>query len=321
MRPHSRMRKIGIAAAWLALALPAVRACAAAPHVAAEYPLRAPRAPSLGVAVANDGAGEALAVFAWPAFEGGPYAATLAVMRGEEPPFELSGVWSAAFDERWEKLAVGEEVEVIDNTVDPPFSRGGRLCREFGMDAATLEAALYYDGFVGNGYVTRAVVYELNSGEREALAFAGGDFLDWAGEARVVVGREVGGSKAPAVSGLELYGYNVDTGKTTALAGRDEAMAKLADKLSEGVRSSPYLPSQWRLVPTSRGAAGVTIPVPARDGAFENGNVQFFWRPEGGEPVTVGEGFAVAASGDGTWVVTFDADAVKPLTAWRLEWP
>ena len=60
--------------------------------------------------------------------------------------------------------------------------------------------------------------------------------------------------------------------------------------------------------------------MPARGGSFENGNGQFFWRPEGGEAEILGEGFAVAASGDGTWVVTFDADAVKPLTAWRLEW-
>jgi len=301
----------------------AAAANAASPHVAAEYTLRAPRASSLRVAVAHDGAGKALAVFAWPAFEGAPYAATLAVMRGEGPPFELSGVWSAALDGKWTRLAAGEEVEVIDKTVEPPFSRSGGLCREFGMNVATLEAALYYDGFVGNGYVTRAVIYELDSGERKPLPFAGGDFLDWAGDERLIVGREAGGSKVPAVSDLALFGYNVKTGKATELAGPDEAIAMLDDKLSAGVRNSPYLSSQWELVPTSRVAAGtadVNIPVPTRGGSFENGNVQFFWRPEGGEAELLGEGFAVAASGDGAWVVTFDGESPKPLTAWRLEW-
>jgi hypothetical protein len=295
----------------------------ASPHVAAEYDLRAPRAPSLRVAVAHDREGKALAVFAWPTFEGEPFAATLAVMRGDGPPFELSGVWSAAFDGKWKRLAAGEEVEVIDNTVDPPYSRGNGLCREFGMKAAALDAALYYDSFVGNGYVTRGVIYELDSGERKALSFAGGDFLDWAGDERLIVGREVGGSKVPAVSDIELYGYNVKTAKMTELAGADEAIAMLDDKLSDGVRNSPYLSKQWRLVPTSRVAAGtadVDIPVPARAGSFENGNVQFFWRPDGGEAQPLGEGFAVAASEDGTWLVTFDGDSPKPLTAWRLEW-
>lgn len=296
---------------------------AASPRVAAEYTLRAPRAPSLLVAVAHDGAGKALAVFAWPVFEGEPYAAALAVMRGEGPPFELSGVWSAAFDGKWTRLAAGEEVEVIDNTVEPPYSRSNGLCREFGMNAETLEAALYYDGFVGNGYVTRGVIYELDSGERKALSFAGGDFLDWAGDERLIVGREAGGSKIPAVSGLELYGYNLKTGRATALAGADESAAMLDDKLSEGVRHSPYLSKQWRLAPTSRVAAGTAdanIPVPGRGGSFENGNFQFFWRPEGGEAELLGDGFAVAASDDGTWLVTFDGDSPKPLTAWRLEW-
>jgi hypothetical protein len=301
----------------------AAAAQAASPRVAAEYALRAPQAPSLRVAVAHDKAGEALAVFAWPAFEGEPYAAALAVMRGEGPPFELSGVWSAALDGRWKRLAVGEEVEVIDNTVEPPYSRSNGLCREFGMKAAALEAALYYDRFVGNGYVTRGVIYELAEGERKPLPFAGGDFLDWAGDERLIVGREVGGSKVPAVSALALYGYNLKTAKATELAGPDEAIAMLDDKLSAGVRNSPYLSDQWRLVPTSRVAAGtadVDIPVPSRGGSFENGNFQFFWRPEGGEAELLGEGFAVAASDDGTWVVTFDGDSPKPLTAWRLEW-
>ena len=264
---------------------------AASPRVAAEFALRAPLAPFLRVAVAHDNAGKALAVFAWPAFEGEPYAATLAVMRGEGPPFELSGIWSAAFDGKWKRLVAGEEVEVIDNTVEPPYSRSNGLCREFGMKAADLEAALYYDGFVGNGYVTRGVIYELDSGERKALSFAGGDFLDWAGDDRLIVGREAGGSKVPAVSGLKLYGYNVKTAKMTELAAPDEAIAMLDDKLSEGVRHSPYLPKQWRLVPTSRVAAGtadVDIPVPSRGGSFENGNAQFFWRPEGGEAEFLG---------------------------------
>ena len=305
------------------LSLLAAAARGASPYVAAEYDLRAPRAPSLRVAVAHDDGGKALAVFAWPAFEGEPYAATLAVMRGDGPPFELSGVWSAAFDGKWNRLAAGEEVEVIDNTVEPPYSRSSVLCREFGLKAAALEAALYYDGFVGNGYVTRGVIYELDSGERKPLSFAGGDFLDWAGDERLIVGREVGGSKVPAVSDIELYGYNVKTGKATELAAPDEAIAMLGDKLSAGVRNSPYLSKQWRLVPTSRVAAGtadVDIPVPARGGSFENGNAQFFWRPDEGEAQSLGEGFAVAASDDGTWVVKFDGDSPKPLTAWRLEW-
>ena len=136
------------------------RVYAASPYVAAEYPLRLLQAPSLRAAVANDAAGEAVAVFAWAAFESEPYAATLAVMRGDGPPFELSGVWSAAFDERWERLAVGEELAVVDHSVDPPYSRSGRLARELDLDAATLDALLYYDGFVGNGYVTRGVIYE-----------------------------------------------------------------------------------------------------------------------------------------------------------------
>ena len=109
------MRKTLIATILIVTSfLAAAAAYATAPYVEAEYTLRAPRAPSLRVAVAHDGAGEALAVFAWPAFEGEPYAATLAVMRGEGPPFELSGVWSAAFDERWESLRreLLEEAEI-----------------------------------------------------------------------------------------------------------------------------------------------------------------------------------------------------------------
>lgn len=306
----------------IASAFVAAEACAATPYVAAEYPLRAAGAPGLAVAVAHGPAGEGLATFAWAAFGGEPSAAALAVVRGEGPPFELSGVWSAALDEGWQKVAVGEELQVVDHSVEPPFSRSGRLCREFGMDAAALEASLYADGSAGNGYVTRVVIYELDSGEREALPFVGGDFLDWAGENRLIVGREVGGSKAPATSELELYGYNVNSGKATELAAAGEGITRLGEKLSPDVRSSPYLPGAWRLVATSREEVGAAarIPVPSRGGAFESGNVEFFWRPEGGEPVALGRGFAVAAGGDGAWVLTFDAAAAKPLTAWRFEW-
>jgi len=247
-------------------------------------------------------------------------------MRGEAPPFELSGVWSAALDERWERVAVGEEVEVVDNTVEPPFARTTSLCRELDMNAAALEAALYYDGFAGNGYVTRPVIYELDSGAREALPVAGGDFIDWAGASRLVIGREVGGNKTPIVSALELYGYNLENGTLTFLAGREDFLAKLNRKLSADARSSPYLPAAWRLAPTPPEEAGASLPkvrvmVPARNGSFENGDGRFFWRNEGGEATLIGEGFVVAASGDGSWVVTLAGDeGVRAVTALMLGW-
>jgi len=318
------MRKFIIELTVASCLLPALRVTASTPHVAAEYPLRVRWWPPAYMAAANDDVGGALAVFVWKTFEGEPYAGTVAFMRGEAPPFELSGVWSAALDERWERIAVGEEVEVIDNTVEPPFARTNSLCRELDTNAATLEGALYYDGFAGNGYVTRPVIYELASGAREALPVAGGDFIDWAGASLLVIGREAGGNKTPTASALELYGYNLENGKLTFLAGREEALNKLGQKLSADVRDSPYLPAAWRLAPTPAEGAGASLPkvtVPARDGFFENGDGRFFWRSEGGEPIFIGEGFVVAANGDGTWVVTLaGGEGVKAVTAWRLEW-
>jgi hypothetical protein len=324
MRPDPFMREFIIELTVASCLLPTLRVGASTPHVAAEYPLRVRWWPPAYMAAANDDAGGALAIFVWKTFEGEPFAGTVALMRGGAPPFELSGVWSAALDERWERMAVGEEVEVIDNTVEPPFARTNSLCRQLDMNAATLEAALYYDGFAGNGYVTRPVIYELDSDAREALPVAGGDFIDWAGASRLVVGREVGGSKTPAASALELYGYNMEHGKLTFLAGREEALDKLGGKLSADVRSSPYLPAAWRLAPTPREGAGASLPkvmVPARDGFFENGDGRFSWRSEGGEATFIGDGFVVAASGDGSWVVTLGGgEGVRAVTARRLEW-
>ena len=324
MRPDPFMRKFIIELAVTSCLFPALRVRASTPHVAAEYPLRVRWAPSTYITAAAGDAGDALAVFVWSTFEGEPGPGTVAFMRGEAPPFELSGVWSAALDERWERMAVGEEVEVVDNSVEPPFARTNSLCRELDTNAAALEAALYYDGLAGNGYVTRPVIYELDSGAREALPAAGGDFIDWAGASRLVIGREVGGSKTPTASALELYGYNVENGSLTFLAGREEALDKLGGKLSADARSSPYLPAAWRLAPTPREEANrpaIKIAVPARNGFFENGDGGFFWRSEGGEPALIGEGFVVAASGDGSWVVTLSGgEGVKAVTAWRLAW-
>lgn len=318
------MRKFIIVLTVTSCLLPTLQARASTPHVAAEYPLRVRWWPPAYMAAANDDAGGALAIFVWKTFEGEPFAGTVAFMRGEAPPFELSGVWSAALDERWERMAVGEEVEVVDNTVEPPFSRTNSLCRELDVNAAALEAALYYDGFAGNAYVTRPVIYELGSGAREALPVAGGDFIDWAGASRLVVGREVGGSKTPTASALELYGYNLENGSVTFLAGREEFLAKLGGKLSADVRSSPYLPAAWRLAPTPPEEAGASFPkvmVPARNGFFENGDGGFSWRAEGGERTFIGEGVVVAASGDGSWVVTLaGGEGVRRVTARRLAW-
>lgn len=323
MRPDAFMEKTGIGLAVAGFMFLAFLAGASTPDVAAEYRLRAPRAPVTYVATAGN-EGNALAVFIWPTFEGEPYAGTVTVLRGEGPPFELSGVWSAAFDEKWRRLAVGEQVEVIDNTLEPPFARTSLLCRRLGMDAASLEAALYYDGFVGNGYITRLVVYDLDSGVRKPLPIAGGDFVDWAGEWHLVIGREAGARKMPGVSALELYGYNLENDHWTYLAGCDEAVAKLGERLSADVRDSPYLPAAWRLAPAPGekvGLSKVKVAVPARGGSFENGGVAFFWRPDGGEAVFVGKGSAVAASGDGSWVVaSSDEEGGSAVTAYRLAW-
>ncbi|NIT35805.1 MAG: hypothetical protein GTN49_04790 [candidate division Zixibacteria bacterium] len=318
------MRKFKIVLAVSFCLLPALQVRASAPYVAAEYRLSVRWWPPAYVAAANDDAGDVLAVFIWKTFEGEPYAGTVVFMRGEAPPLELSGVWSAAVDERWERVAVGEEVEVIDNTVEPPFARTNSLCRQLDMNAATLAAALYYDGFAGNGYVTRPVVYGLDSGAREALPVAGGDFIDWAGASRLVIGREVGGSKMPTASALELYGYNLESGSLTFLASREEFLAKLGPKLSADVRDSPYLPAAWRLVPTPDEEANrpaIKIAAPARNGFFENGDGGFFWRSEGGESTFIGEGVVVAASGDGSWVVTLaGGEGVRAVAARRLAW-
>jgi hypothetical protein len=307
-----------------ALLLSALGAGAATPHVADAYGLRVPRAPETYAAAAASEAGDALAVFTWGAFEGEPHAGNLAVMRDDEAPFELSGVWSAAFDAGWKRLAVGEEVEVVDNSVEPPFARTSLLCRELGMDAASLGAVLYYDGFAGNGYVTRPVIYELGSGKREALAIAGGDYVDWAGESRLVIGRETGGGKRPDVSALALYGYNVKNMAVTYLAGHAEAVEKLGERLSADVRDSPYLPAAWRRAPSPGDKASLSelrVAVPARGGAFENGGLGFYWRPDGGEATFVGKGAAVAASGGSTWLVAYGGDGGEAaLTAYRLAW-
>ncbi len=324
MRPDPPMEKTRIGLAVIGLTALAFRAGASAPYVSAEYGLRVPRAPATFVATAGNAAGDALAVFIWPAFEGEPYPGTVTVLRGEGPPFELNGVWSAASDEQWRRLAVGERVEVIDNTLEPPFARTNLLCRGLSMDAAALEAILYYDGFVGNGYVTRPVLYDLGSGARKPLPIAGGDFVDWAGEARLVIGRETGVGKKPDVSALELYGYNLENDHYTYLAGSDEAVAKLGERLSADVRDSPYLPAAWRLVPAPEERiklSAIKVAVPGRGGSFENGANGFSWRPDGGEPTFVAKGAAVAASGDGSWVVAYGGDEGEATaTAYRLAW-
>jgi hypothetical protein len=324
MRPDGLMGKNRQGIIVCGLLFSALQAGAATPHVAAEYDLRVARAPETYAATAASGAGGALAVFTWGAFEGEPYAGNVAVMGGDKAPLELSGVWSAAFDAEWKRLAVGEQIEVVDNTVEPPFARTSLLCRELGMDATSLGTVLYYDGFAGNGYVTRPVIYELGSGKREALAIAGGDYVDWAGESRLVIGRETGGGKSPDVSALALYGYNVKNMVVTYLAGPAEAVEKLGEKLSADVRDSPYLSASWRRAPSPGDKASLSelrVAVPARGGAFENGGAGFYWRPDGGEAAFVAKGAAVAASGDGTWLVAYGGDGGEAaLTAYRLAW-
>jgi hypothetical protein len=323
LRPDGDMEKKRRGIILLGLLILALQAGASTPHVAAEYGLRVPAAPEAHVATAASDAGDALAVFVWGTFEGEPFAGTVAVLRGDEAPLELSGVWSAAFDAEWERLAVGEEVEVVDNAVEPPFARTSLMCRELGMDAASLAAVLYYDGFAGNGYVTRPVVYELGSGDRQSLAIAGGDYVDWAGESRLVIGRETGGAKTPGVSALALYGYNVKNMLVTYLAGPAEAVDKLGEKLSTGVRDSPYLPAAWRRAPSPGDRVRLSdlkVPVPTRGGAFGNGAAGFYWRPDGGEQTFVAKGAAVAASGDGSWLVAYGAGGELAVTAYRLAW-
>jgi hypothetical protein len=301
----------------------ATTAAALTPAVSAEYPLRAPRAQVLSVAASPASGEGGLAVFSWSVFRGGPLAGTVAYVRGDDAPFELSGVWSVALDAEAGRVAVGEQLEVIDNTVDPPFERTTTLCRELGVGADELRRALYYDNVTGNAYITRPVVYELSSGEREALPVVGGDFLDWAGEDRLIIGQEQSGSKDPGQEGLALFGYNLDNEAVTPLAEAGEAVAKLGDKMSADVRRSPYLAASWHLV--YKTSSTDTKPFlaaapPGASGSFENAGNKFFWHEEGREAIYVGEGRALAVSGDGGWLITYRADAARPLTAVRLEW-
>jgi hypothetical protein len=298
----------------------ACAAGAAVPRVAATYELRAPQTPGLIVAATSAAEGPGVAVLAWTTFEGTAYAGTLAVMGEREAPFELSGVWSAAPNSSWDRVVVGEQLEVVDNTVTPPYERTSGLCRELKIGAAELKAALYYDPFVGNGYVTRPVIYDLDSDGREPLPAVGGDFVDWAGEERLILGRETSGSKEVGLGTLALFGYNLANGVSTPLAAPEVAVAKLGDRLSPHMRNSPYLAAPWRLVVPEGVASSAAIAAPARGGAFENLGGRYFWRPEGGEAAFVGEGAAVAASADGSWVVVYRAGALKPLEAVRFEW-
>jgi hypothetical protein len=128
----------------------------------------------------------------------------------------------------------------------------------------------------------------------------------------------------PGVSALELYGYNLENDHWSYLAGCDEVVDKLGERLSADVRDSPYLPAAWRLAPAlgeKVGLSKVKVAVPTRSGSFENGGAAFFWRPDGGEAAFVGKGSAVAASGDGTWVVAYsDDEGGSAVTAYRLVW-
>jgi hypothetical protein len=212
----------------------------------------------------------------------------------------LDGIWSAALNEKWERVAVGEQLKVVDNTVSPPYERAATLSRELGLDAGGLTGMLYYDGFAGNGYVTRPVVYDVGGGKRTPVDFAGGDFVDWAGPNQLILGREIGRSKTPGTSGLDLYGYDLKKKAATPLAQGDEALRNLGPKLSAGVRSSPYLPAAWRLA-LRPGDATSPAPAeaPARGGAFVAVGGRAAWRPAEGEPVDVAEGIPLAASAAG----------------------
>lgn len=298
----------------------ACAAGAAIPRVAATYELRAPQTPGLIVTATSAAEGPGVAVLAWPTLEGTPYPGTLAVMGEREAPFELSGVWSAAPNSSWDRVVVGEQIEVLDNTVTPPYERTSSLCRELKIGAAELKAALYYDPFVGNGFVTRPVIYDLDSGGREPLPVVGGDFVDWAGEERLILGLETSGSKEVGLGTLALFGYNLATGVSTPLPTPEGGVAKLGDRLSPHMRNSPYLAAPWRLVVPEGALYSAPIAVPRRGGAFESINGRYFWRPEGREAEFVGDGRAVAVSADGSWVVVYRAGALRPLEAVRLEW-
>ena len=298
-------------------------AVAKAPRVDAEYDLKVAlnETSSVGVLEGPDG----LAVFVWNTFEAEPQPATVVVLRDGDKPFRRDGVWSAALDEKWRRLAVGEAVTVVDATVSPPFSRADRVSRDLNWDAASLEDALYYDGFIGNGYITRPVIYELPRGERKPQAVPGGDFVDWAGGNSLIIGRENGRVKTPGTSVLALYGFTVGKKDLTLLADVGEATAKLGTKLSADIRYSPYLPSPWRLVSGLAPDAGMLasdVAAPSRGGTFENLGPAFAWRDEGGERADIANGNAVAVSGDGTWLlVVGDRGARRGFYALRLTWP
>jgi len=164
------------------------------------------------------------------------------------------------------------------------------------------------------------VVYDLASDGREPLPVVGGDFVDWAGEERLVLGRETSGSKEVGLGTLALFGYNLATGVSTPLPTPEGGVAKLGERLSPHMRNSPYLAAPWRLVVPEGALYSAPIALPAYGGAFENVSGRYFWRPEGGEAVFVGDGRAVAASADGSWAVVYRAGALKPLAAVRLEW-
>jgi len=276
------------------------------------------------VATATHGAG--LAVFAWTTFEGDPFAATLVVLGGGRKPLKLSGVWSAALDEAWERVAVGEELTVTDATIEPPYSRADKVSRDLNIAPNQLEDILYYDAFAGSGYVTRPVIYTLKDGERKALAAAGGDFLDWADGERLVVGREISGGKSPGTSRLALFGFNLQDGAFTTLATAAETPEKLNGKLAAGLPHPPYLAAAWRAVPglptmDDAGRLPASVPVPTCGGAFENAAGGVFWRADDGARTFCAEGTALAAGEDGTWLlVARSGPRGDRLVAERMTW-
>lgn len=298
------------------------RAFAGTPAVAAEYELDLNLEGNARVALTVGDAG--LAVFAWNTFENEPFPGGLAVMVGKHKPLVLPGVWSAALDGEWKRVAVGEQVKIVDNTVDPPYSRMELYCRTLKLGAADIEGMMYYDGFAGNGYVTRVVTYEVG-GKREPHAFVGGDFLDWAGDDGLIVGREIGNNKTPGVSGLALYGYELGTGAATFLGEGVEANAKLAGKLSADVRASPYLPAAWSAVAglgVQPGFLPPSIEIPSRGGSFENLEGATAWMGADNSVKVVGNGLVVAVSRDGTWVLgvrNVEKRGLR-LIAYRLTW-
>lgn len=314
MRPETTFQKIIRRAASLVCGLVAA-AGAATPRVVVEYPLKLSYDANAKVALCQKPTGDGLALFLWHSFEDEPFSASLVVLQGDQRPFEVTGLWSAACDERWRRVAVGEEVKVIDNTTRPPYNRGAEVARELRLRQEELDELLYRDGFAGNAYVTRVVVYDLATGARTPVPFAGGDFVDWSGDDRLVVGRETGGSKFPARSALTLVGYNLKTKGVTPLSGPGDGRNKLGERLS-AVAPPPYLPATWR--PWSLGRAP---EITCGRGAFVNGGGQVFWsEKDSREPIV--SGTAVAASPDGSWLVIAHETAAgrARLVAVRLKW-